>query len=112
MVNIKGELLFSPECSFEKLGLARSANDKDTLIKAFKDRICGFYLKPAKELSGNDFNAFAAGVLCVAAIDCLAFIYENGKRDNTGERFIKWVKENISEFNKKYANHFYIKALN
>ncbi len=101
-MDIKGELHFSPKYTFKQIEIALKGNEKSSLIDAFKDRICGFYLKPAKKLSGSNFNAFAAGVLCVSAIDCLAFIYENSKRNNTSERFPKWVRENIDEFNKKY----------
>ncbi len=190
-MDLKGELHFSPRYTFKDIEIALKGNEKSTLIDAFKNRICGFYLEPANELSGfylfnwdkvpgndnvkliefltqkfcinwaktatiekiengetikvsngkeslslrlNDetsvtlkiddnrtyelvvkkekdklniysgsvFNAFAAGVLCASAIDCLAFVYENCKHDNTSERFPKWVRENINEFNKMY----------
>ena len=51
MSDINGRLHFSPKYTFENIETALENGDKDYLIKAFKDRICGFYLKPAEELN-------------------------------------------------------------
>ncbi len=65
-----GEMLyFSPKYKFSDL----KWDDKKTLIEAFKDRVRGFYLEPARQL--NDAKkGFATGVLCVTTIDFLARI--------------------------------------
>lgn len=106
MSNIKGKLHFSPTCTFEAFEDALKKNDRDTLIKAFKDRICGFYIQPAKELNrlDKDKYAFAVGVLCVSTIDCLACItcrpHIPCKSGTVRERFEGWVRKNLNEFNK------------
>jgi len=86
-------LYFSPNYKFSELRWS----DKEKLIEAFKDRVEGFYLKPAKKLN-EERHGFAAGVLCVATIDFLARI-ETGLLNATGRRFKKWLKDNIKEFN-------------
>ncbi|KPQ43464.1 MAG: hypothetical protein MPEBLZ_01973 [Candidatus Methanoperedens nitroreducens] len=55
MVDIKGELHFSPNHTFREIEIALKNNEKLALIEAFKDRIYGFYLNPANELSKKDF---------------------------------------------------------
>ena len=66
------------------------------MIDAFKDRVRGFYLEPAGKLNDAK-NGFAAGVLCITTIDFLARI-ETGLLNGVGERFEKWLKDNIKEF--------------
>jgi len=70
-------------------------NQKDWIIKAFKDRVEGLYLKPAEELNRNK-HPFATGVMCVATIDSLARI-ETGL-SGVGKRFTIWLENNINYF--------------
>lgn len=100
MSNINGKLHFSPRYTFEDFEYGLASNDKDFLIKAFTDRICGFYIKPATKLIcvNKDESAFAVGVLCVSTIDCLASI--TYKNEGVGDRFKKWVTKNLTEFDK------------
>ena len=98
MVDLKGELQFSPNHTFKEIDIALKNKDKLALIDAFKDRISGFYLNPAKELNKNDFNAFAMGILCVSTIDCLACIINC--KPQVGKRFEEWVRKNLTEFDK------------
>ncbi|MCZ7392632.1 MAG: hypothetical protein ABOK23_10970 [Candidatus Methanoperedens sp.] len=106
-MDIKGELHFSPKYTFKQIEIALKGNEKSTLIDAFKDRICGFYLGPAQKLCQlNKFYAFAAGVLCVSTIDCLAMISISPNR--VGDRFTQWTQNNIAELNQyNLASRFY-----
>lgn len=83
-MDIKGEIYFSPRFKFIDIDW----DDNDKLIDAFRDRVEGFYLSPAKILNEKKYG-FAAGLLCVAAIDLLATIFLG--RNN----FYKWTKRNI-----------------
>jgi hypothetical protein len=87
-------LYFSPNYKFSVLNW----DDKKILIDAFKDRVKGFYIKPAEKLN-DDKNGFAAGVLCVTTIDFLARITIGA--DNVGERIERWLRKCITEFNQK-----------
>ncbi len=103
MVGIKGKLYFAPDLKFDLV----KWNDKEALIKAFEDRINGFYLGPSQKLCQlNKFYAFAAGVLCVSTIDCLAMISISPNR--VGDRFKQWTQNNIAELNQSsLASRFY-----
>jgi hypothetical protein len=92
-VRIRDILYFSPKYKFIDL----KWDDKDNLLKAFQDRVEGFYIEPTRKLN-EEKKAFAAGVLCVATIDSLARI-ETGL-DKVGDRFEYWVKNNIEQFNR------------
>ena len=108
MSDINRKLHFSPKYTFENIETALENGDKECLIKAFKDRICGFYLKPAEELNhlNKDEYAFAVGVLCVSTIDCLACVTTSCTQGDG--RFKKWVKNNIEEFSPNtLADRFY-----
>lgn len=98
----KGDVLyFSPKHKFINLDW----NDKEKLTDAFKDRVGGFYLHPAKILNERQY-AFAVGTLCTTIIDFLARI-EFGL-DKTGERIKKWLLKYIPEcFNDNLAERFY-----
>jgi len=85
-------LYFSPDYKFSHL----KWDDKKTLIDAFKDRVKGFYLEPAKKLN-EDKNGFATGVLCVTTIDFLARIATT-ETDKVEKRILEWLKANIEEF--------------
>ncbi len=78
-------LYFSPRYRFEDLDL----DDSDKTIAALHDRLTGFYLEPARRLiAAND--AFAAGLLCCAAIDFIALC--------AGVEAETWLQENIEAF--------------
>ena len=88
-------LFFSPRYRFEDLNL----DDARMMIAALNDRVAGFYLAPASRLlAAND--AFAAGLLCCAAVDFVALC--SGKNPET------WLYENIGDFGKEsIANQFW-----
>ena len=87
-----GDILhFSPNYKFLDL----KWDDENILIDAFKDRVKGFYLEPAKQLN-EDKKGFATGVLCVTTIDFLARIATG--IDKVRERIPKWLKDNIEDF--------------
>lgn len=89
-----GEFLyFSPDFKFADLDW----DNQKMLIKAFQDRVFGFYLTPARELSKERYG-FACGVLCVIAIDFIARIATGEQWD--GSRFVGWLKDNIKAFDK------------
>jgi len=95
------KLHFSPKYIFAELNF----EDKEKLIEAFKDRVYGFYLNPAKLLNEEKFG-FSCGLLCVATIDFLARIAF--PKEDVGERIKKWLKNNIDEFKKEdFARRFY-----
>jgi len=86
-----GEVLyFSPKFRFSELDF----NDAETLIRAFSDRVDGFYLEPARRLLQAG-DAFACGLMCCTSIDFLAR-YESV----TGSRITEWLKKNVPEFDK------------
>ena len=89
---IEGIPYFSKDRKFTQL----KWDDKDALLKAFRDRVREFYIEPIKELNKQKKRPFAAGVLCVVTIDFLARI-ETGW-DKVYKRFKYWVKNNIKEF--------------
>lgn len=94
------KLHFSPQYIFADIDF----NTKDKLLDAFKDRVYGFYLDPAKLLDKKEFG-FGCGLLCAATIDFLARM--TFPKDNSRERIEKWLKENISEFKGDLATRFY-----
>lgn len=74
--------------------------DRESLIEAFKDRIDGYYIKPAKFLNKDKYG-FAVTLICVSLIDSLAR-FETGKCDKPGERFVSWVEKHF-KIDKKRA---------
>ena len=91
-------LCFSPKYKFSVLNW----DDKKILIDAFKDRVEGFYIGPAKKLN-DDGNVFAVGVLCVTTIDFLARITMGA--NTVGERIERWLRKYITEFNQMDSNN-------
>lgn len=90
-------LYFSPNYKFNQIDW----DNKEELIKAFKDRVDGFYLNPADDLNKKEYG-FVAGLVCVTTIDFIARISVGGK---VGYRFKKWLCKNIPHFNKKDPNN-------
>lgn len=97
-MRIRDILYFSPKYKFNVL----KWDNKENLIDAFRDRVTGFYLSPAKALNEKQ-HAFAAGVISVATIDFLARI-ETGS-DEVGKRFEEWVRANIRDFDNVNPDH-------
>jgi len=99
-------LYFSPKYRFEEIDF----DNKEQIIECFNDRVDGFYLEPAEILISNNNKkyAFSVGLICVATIDFLALI-STGIKDNVGNRFTKWLIDEIDEFksNSNMAKCFY-----
>jgi hypothetical protein len=89
-------LYFSPNYKFNQIDW----NNKEELIKIFKDRVDGFYLNPADDLNKKEYG-FVAGLVCVTLIDFIARI-SMGKHGRS--RFEKWLCKNIPDFNEKDSN--------
>jgi hypothetical protein len=86
MTRIGDKLYFSPRFRFSDLDVG----DKEKLVEALRDRLMGFYLEPASRLV-NTGDAFAAGLLCCAAIGFVALC--------SGEDHPEiWLCKNIREF--------------
>ena len=86
------QLYFAPDYTF--LDLAK-ATDPFEIVNAYRDRIDGFYLEPAKiiiEYEGED-GAFAAGLICFTAIDAIAKTVT--RKSNSHERLVEWVQKNL-----------------
>lgn len=93
-MRIRDILFFAPNHRFADLSFENSTN----MIEAFKARVEGFYLKPARKLVDED-DTFPGGVICVALIDFIAR-YSSGNR-KVGQRFASWLEDNIAEFKGK-----------
>jgi hypothetical protein len=79
-------LYFSPDIRFSELDF----NDVPALIRAFQDRVEGFYLKPAaRSLVAGD--GFAGGLVSCAAIELIAKI-------SAQQRPAVWLRDNLAEF--------------
>jgi hypothetical protein len=89
MSRIADTLYFAPGVTFADLDVVRG----ERLPTQFRQRIAGFYLKPAVDLAVEQ-HAFAAGVLVVCAIDALA-LFTTGSQSVTG-RIIAFCR-NIPE---------------
>jgi len=87
-MNIGEILYFSPRFRFSEIDF----NDAGKLIGAFRDRVEGFYLEPARRLVQAG-DAFACGLLCCASMDFLARYQGVG-----GSRITEWLKKNVPEF--------------
>ena len=91
-MRIEDTIYFSPSFKFKDIDW----ENKDQLIEAFSDRVCGFYLNPAEKLNSNK-DGFATGLLCIATVDFLARI-AMGKRKRPGPRIREWIEGSIKEF--------------
>jgi len=87
-MKIKELLYFSPKDKYSELNWDK----RDELIRAFENRVKGFYLQPAEQLNKNKMG-FATGVLCMTTMDFLAKLFFNNSK-----RMVKWLKKNIKEF--------------
>jgi len=94
-------LYFSPKYRFDQINW----NDEEELIEAFRDRVEGFYLNPARVLNEHKY-AFGSGILCVTTIDFLARITNNSER--VGHRIKRWLTENMPKyFDETLAQRFH-----
>ena len=100
-------LYFSKNIKFKDIDL----HNKSSLIDAYEDRLKTFYFTPIDKLN-KDNHPFASGVLCVTTIDFLSAISTCNPK--VGNRFEKWLINNIpvfekkdTHYNKSYAKRFY-----
>ena len=78
-------LYFSPRLKFSELDLQNAP----MILEAFQDRVHGFYLSPASRLL-NHGDAFAGGLICCAAVECIARF--------AGEESVDWLCAHIADF--------------
>jgi len=89
-----GEVLFfSPNFRFWDLDF----DNTPVILKAFQDRVEGFYLAPARRLLSTG-DAFACGLICAASIDFLAKF--SLTEEGVGNRITSWLEQNIPVFAK------------
>ena len=114
MAEKEGKLYFSPKYTFEEVKTLIERDERNELIEAFKDRVYGFYLNPAKKLNemvlknkDNIEYSFSIILICSAVVDFLA-LFQSGV-ENSKERSKKWLENNIHEFksNPELASKFY-----
>ncbi len=89
----KGDnVYFAPDYTFTQL---ISTDNPVEVIKAYQERIIGFYFRPARLLNEKKAG-FGAGILCFSAIDAIART-EYGI-DESGERTKDWISSNLPDF--------------
>ena len=90
-------LYFSPRFKFADLNLA----DTQKVVEAFRDRIEGFYLRPAFRLLDAG-DAFAGGLLCCVSIEVIAKFSGNVSPSI-------WLQNNVEEFavDRRLADRFW-----
>ena len=95
----KDDLLYSPEDTFDKIDF----DNKEKVTRAFRNRVYGFYLHPAKKLDEKKLG-FGAGLLCITTLESLARMkYPKYDRKTnvykiTLGKFVTWLGENIPGF--------------
>jgi hypothetical protein len=96
-MRIADVLWFSPRFRFTDINF----DDHKALVEAFRDRVEGYFLEPAeRSVAAND--AFAAGLVCCAAVEFIAKV--SGK-----EHPSSWLQSHVPEFNrdKKLSGQFW-----
>lgn len=90
-------LYFSPQYKFSDLDFDQSK----TVIDAFRDRVEGYYLRPAHRLV-EEGHAFAAGLICCAATELIAKISSEASAP-------EWIQKYLPEFrdDKKLVERFW-----
>lgn len=91
VMNNEGELFFSPQDRFRDIDF----DNPPSILKAFANRVVGYYLQPADLLRTNG-NAFACGLVCCAAIDLLSRCSLDLKK--VDERITTWLSTHIPAF--------------
>lgn len=96
MVRKSGALYFSPDQRFSEIDFA----DADQVVKAFQERVRGYYLEPAKMLLGEGY-LFGACLLCAVCVDFLArysLDIDTRVNEKPGLRMARWLENEIAEF--------------
>ena len=91
-------LFFAPDLCFADLDF-----DESKLPSQYKERIDGFYLKPAEGLA-NQEHGFGAGLLVLCAIDALGMV--DFPQAGSKKRFKKYIKTRLPSL-KDYATEIY-----
>jgi hypothetical protein len=94
VMRINDALFFAPGIKFSDLDFSNN----ESIIEAFRRRVEGFYLAPARILIQKE-QAFACGILCCVTIDFLAR-YSLPRKKNEW-RICLWLQRNIPEFDPK-----------
>jgi len=91
---VGNKVYFAPNVTFANF---IATNNPYKIIDFYNDRLIGYYFDAAEFLITNHKkeDAFAAGLICFAAIDAIASITIGGR---SGHRFKKWLNDNIDEF--------------
>lgn len=97
-MRIEDTIYFSPSFKFKDIDW----ENKDQLIEAFSDRVCGFYLNPAEKLNSNK-DGFATGLLCIATVDFLARIAMEKEKDQAPE-----LENGLREVSKNLKGTIYL----
>ena len=92
-MRIKDVLYFTPKIKFSALCFENIGS----IIEAFRQRVDGFYLNPARYLVEQG-EAFACGLICSATIDLIAR-YSLPKVKKVSCRICIWLQDNIPDFN-------------
>jgi hypothetical protein len=104
MARSRGILYFAPETPYSEVRI-----DDDEIISQFRDRLVGFYLRPAKQLIAPE-TTFAAGVLVICCMDALSrYDVDYHRFTKHSERFPKWIAGELRSFqgDEKLAIRFY-----
>jgi hypothetical protein len=89
-VRVGDALYFSPRFKFSELDVENAS----MILEAFRDRVHGFYLTPASRLLKHS-DAFAGGLICCAAVECIAGFAGNEPLD--------WLCSHIADFGQDRA---------
>lgn len=98
MAIARGELWFAPNRRMAEIDF----NDSPALITAFRDRILGFFLEPARHLrtmAQEESSLFASALICAATIESLARCdpaFRNSRRP-----IADWLHANILRFRRE-----------
>jgi hypothetical protein len=103
-MRVEDKLYFAPGIWFSDVDL-----DGPHLPDQFRQRVDGFYIKPAEECTQCVNHAFAAGVLLVTCIDALARLrFPTISDRQSGKRFKEFVRKELPSFSDdKLADRFY-----
>jgi hypothetical protein len=95
MAIARGELWFAPNHRMADIDL----DDPPALIAAFRDRILGFFLKPALHLRGmaeEESALFASALICAVTIESLARFDPTLRKSQN--HIADWLHKNIPQF--------------
>jgi hypothetical protein len=95
MAVARGELWFAPDRRMANIDL----DDPVGLIDAFRDRVEGFFLEPARHLktmAQEEASLFASALICAATIESLARFDPTVR--NSNQPIADWLYVNIPQF--------------